>query len=131
RSLYREADCQVMTEVVLSFDRGAGFSSGIIEFFGSGDFSHVDNVVPEGLLGARSDKIGGQPRGVRVRPEGYQEALKAQVRMAVRCTEEQRQTWLTFLRLQIGKEYDSAAIWAFVLDRQCPAPSTPALSHVC
>jgi hypothetical protein len=106
-----------MTEVILSFDEGSGFSSGAIEYFGAGGWSHVDNVTPRGLLGARSDRIGGQPSGVWPRPSGYQKGLRRQVRMSLACTAAQYQTWLNFLYLQTGKPYDRLAILGFIIAR--------------
>jgi hypothetical protein len=105
-----------VSEVVLSFDQGSGFSSGAIEYY-SGPWSHVDNVTPKGLLGARSDRVGGQPAGVWPRPPGYQKSLRGQARVSLPCSAGQYQRWLDFLYAQVGKRYDKLAIFAFIIER--------------
>lgn len=105
-----------MSEVVLRFCAGTGFSSGAIEYFGAGNWSHVDNETPNGLLGARSDHVGGQPSGVWPRPLDYEKSPRW-VRMQLPCTASQYQTWLNFLYQQVSKPYDKLAILAFVIGR--------------
>lgn len=105
-----------MSYVELQFVAASGWASGAIEYFGAGGFSHVDNVVPKGLLGARSDHAGGEPPGVRVRPQWYAK-WRRRARMRLQCTEAQRVRWLTFLHGEIGKPYDRMAILAFAMGR--------------
>ncbi len=105
-----------MNEVVLSFDQGRGFASGCIEYFGAGGWSHVDNLTPRGLLGARSDRVGGKPPGVWARPFGYGR-VKKRIQMSLACTQPEYLGWLDFLYAQVGKRYDNLAILAFILDR--------------
>lgn len=105
-----------MSYVELQFVAANGWASGAIEYFGAGGFSHVDNVVPKGLLGARSDHAGGQPPGVWVRPQWYAK-WRRRVRIRLRCTEGQHQRWLAFLKGEIGKPYDRMAILAFAVGR--------------
>lgn len=92
-------------------------SSKVIAWFSQGHFSHVDAVLPDGrLLGARDDAIGGQPPGVRIRPSNYAKFAR-RVRMGIPATPEQEVRYYKFLDAQLGKPYDSEAIWAFVVNR--------------
>lgn len=106
----------MMAAVELSFVANAGLTSRAIEFFGAGGFSHVDNIVPLGLLGARSDRVGGKGPGVQIRPDPY-EKWPRRVIMSLECTLEQRSAWIDFLESQIGKPYDKLAIVGFMIGR--------------
>jgi uncharacterized protein YycO len=102
--------------ISLRFVCGAGLSSRAIAWFSAGHLSHVDAVLPNGdLLGARYDNVGGGT-GVRARPPGYEKVARVLV-MQIPATPQQESDWLTFLRAQNGKPYDSLAIWAFVINR--------------
>lgn len=107
-----------MTEAIrLQFVCEAALSSQAIAWFSSGHFSHVDCLLDDGkLLGARDDVVGGRPAGVQIRPSAYVKWVR-QVVMAVPCTAEQKRTYHRFLFDQVGKPYDSLAIWAFLLNR--------------
>lgn len=97
--------------------RGAGISSSLIAWQGSGIYSHADIVLPDGrLLGARSDAVGGQPPGVRVRPAFY-ETWKHRTLFALDATPEQEKLFYDFALAQEGKPYDSRAIVAFLVNR--------------
>ena len=105
--------------VTLQFCREARLSSDIIAWFSAGTLSHVDAVLPDGLLGAFEREVRGYPSGVFVRRPGYIN-LAAQVRADIPCTAEQRAAWLNFLREQIGKPYDWSAILGFATGRYLP-----------
>jgi uncharacterized protein YycO len=101
----------------LQFVRQAALSSDIIAWFSQGHFSHVDAILPdETLLGARNDSVGGQPPGVRIRPPDYT-PFSLRVVMAVPCSESQAERYYSFLHSQVGKPYDTEAIWAFAFGR--------------
>ena len=101
----------------VQFSRGGGISSAAIAWFSSGSFSHVDAVMPDGtLLGARSDAVGGHPPGVWARPANY-EKFRQKVVMEIPCGAFQEGRYYDFLKSQVGKPYDKAAIWAFALGR--------------
>ncbi len=109
---------------------GADIASRTIAWFTQGSYSHVDAVVPAGglaiapdctvvegwLLGARNDSVGGEPPGVQFRPPGYKAWARRTV-IEVPCTNIQERRYWTFLIAQLGKPYDSEAIWAFVFNR--------------
>lgn len=99
--------------ITLQFCREARLSSALISWFSAGTVSHVDAVLPEGLLGAFEREVSGYPSGVFVRAPGYIK-LAAQVRVEIPCTDEQRAAWLSFLRQQVGKPYDWNAIAGFI-----------------
>jgi uncharacterized protein YycO len=99
-------------------------SSRAIAWFSAGHFSHVDAVLPDGrLLGARDDHVGGQPPGVRIRPPNYVKWSRRVV-MKVPASAEQTYKFYAFLRDQLGKPYDSEAIWAFAFNRDWRAPDS-------
>lgn len=90
-------------------------------------FSHVDIVLPDGTLIGSSDSpdapvIRGNPRGVAVRPQGYQEfdirrIAKIEVPPNVYLKpEEIEQNFYLLLESQIGKPFDSAAMHAMLGD---------------
>jgi uncharacterized protein YycO len=107
-----------MTETIkLQFVRERGAMPWLIARWGGGRFSHVDTVLDNGqLLGARNDHVGDSPRGVQIRPPGYTDFIDRVV-MTVPVTVEQKATYLDFLRNQVGKAYDSGALWGFVFNR--------------
>lgn len=97
----------------LLFRANRGFTSWAIEYFGGGEYSHVDIIWPDGrLFGARSDVIGGVPAGVQFRPADYEIAPKT-TRISVLCTLAQEQRGLAWAKSQEGLPYDKLAIVAF------------------
>lgn len=109
------------------FSRQCGLISGSIAWFGGGEYAHVDCELPDRtLLGSRSDAIGGKPAGVQIRPANYAKWVKT-VRLVLPCTFYQQQTFHQFIKRQIGKPYDSAAIFGFILGRNWAAPD----SYIC
>ena len=103
--------------IKLQFVRQDDISSAAIAWFSQGHFSHVDAVIPEqGLLGARNDSVGGKPPGVQIRPHDYAK-FSTRVVMTVPATPAQASAFYGFLGSQLGKPYDTAAIWAFVANR--------------
>ena len=109
--------------IKLQFVLGTGLSSRGIAWFSAGHFSHVDCVLPDGrLLGARSDACGGQPPGVRVRPAGYENWKERVVMTVPERGLSDKQRFYDFLAAQIGKPYDSTAIWGFAVGRDWRDP---------
>ena len=105
-----------MKPIRLQFVCGA-ISSQVIASFSAGHFSHVDALLDDGtLLGARSDRVGGQPPGVQIRSPDYIN-FSRRVVMEIPATDAQNTTFHAFLHSQIGKPYDSEAIWAFLFNR--------------
>ena len=103
--------------VSLQFVLGSGWSSMLISWYGQGygGFSHVDAVLPDGtLLGARSDAIGGQPPGVRIRPPDYEKWARRCV-VTIPATTQQAADWEGYLRAQLGDPYDKSDILGLIL----------------
>lgn len=110
--------------VKLQFVLGRSLASRAIAWYGTstGGYSHVDSVLPDGsLLGARSDVVGGQPKGVRIRPPGYERWIRRTV-VELDCGPRQAKAWEAWLRKQIGKPYDQGSIWGFILGRGLHQP---------
>lgn len=106
--------------ISLQFVAAAGWASRLIAWYGNGyhGYSHVDAVLPSGqLLGARSDKTGGQPAGVRIRPQGYERWLRREI-LVIQASGAQVHDWLHFLKRQIGHPYNEAGIIDIAIGRK-------------
>ena len=108
--------------ITLQFSRGTDISSDLIAWYEHGGWSHVDTVLPDGLLGARSDAIGGKPAGVQVRPKDYLGDEKTLV-VELPCSSEMAGKYEDFLRAQIGKPYDVEGIAGFISGRNWSDPA--------
>lgn len=91
-------------------------SSRAIAWFSQGHFSHVDACYDGALLGARHDRVGGVSAGVQIRKPDYL-PFSRRVVFEIPSTRSQTTTWRKFLNSQLGKPYDSMAIWGFVTGR--------------
>ncbi len=96
-------------------------ASEAIRLFERGWPSHVDAVLPGGLLGARSDTIGGKPPGVQLRALDY-EAFDKRLLVHLPATPDIEARFLAFLQSQLGKPYDKLAIAAFAVGRDWRTP---------
>jgi hypothetical protein len=103
----------------IQFRRANNFSSDLIGWFGADKWSHVDYVLPDGtLLGARWDKVGGQPSGVHVRPRDYDKERVAEKWTVQKIVEDDKEQKFRELALQqVGKPYDWEAIVSFAINR--------------
>lgn len=111
---------ELQGRIKLQFVLGTGLPSRLIGWYGSDygeGFSHVDAVMPNGfLLGARDDEVGGAKRGVHLRPQNYEKWRRC-VQVVISCTLQEEKTWHNWLWDQLGKDYDQAAIWGFILGK--------------
>jgi hypothetical protein len=117
-----------MAELCLQFVAERAIGSDVIGWFSAGHLSHVDAVLPDGMLfGARSDRTGtGAMRrspGVQARPPGYLRFSRCAI-ARVPAGEEAARRWLEFLAAQDGKPYDWRAIWGFVVNRDWRQPDS-------
>jgi hypothetical protein len=104
--------------IKLQFVCQAALSSRAIAWFSSGHLSHVDVVLPNNgyLLGSRDDSVGDRPPGVQIRRPDYARFTRKVV-MDVPCGAAQEAAFYEFLYNQVGKPYDTTAIWGFLVDR--------------
>lgn len=110
--------------ITLRFVREPCLSSDLIAWFTQGHYSHVDCVTPAGkALGSRSDRVGGQPAGVEVRPADYA-TFSLVTFFEIDTTPKQEKTFYKFLNAQLGKPYDTTAIWGFVTGRDWREPDS-------
>lgn len=113
--------------ITLQFVREAKITSSMIAWFSAGVVSHVEAILPEGLLGSYQRTVvdGGLtiPSGVAVRPLGYA-ALAVRVVFDVPVSTRSNGKWLAFLRSQLGKPYDWPAIAGFVTGRDWREPDS-------
>jgi hypothetical protein len=108
--------------ITLRFIRGRGLLSALIAWFGGGEYSHVDYLMPDGTwLGARSDRIGGAPPGVQIRPADYVKPVSS-LTLSLQTTPEQDRDHYAFLYSQEGKPYDKWAIFGFIAGRNWRNP---------
>jgi hypothetical protein len=97
--------------IILQFVASDDPLSNLIKHFSRGWCSHVDAVLDSGeLLGARLDG------GVKIRPADY-EKFSRRRRVLLPAPVEVTEAFYGFLRDQLGKPYDMAAIAGFVFDR--------------
>jgi uncharacterized protein YycO len=97
-------------EISLRFATDNDISGHVIKYFSHGDFSHVDIVHEDQLLGAR------YRGGVAIRPADYKNFTKTKI-VTLQVTEEQYDAAWKFLLAQLGKPYDRSAIEGFALNR--------------
>ncbi len=106
------------------FVLGTGLSSRAIAWFSAGHFSHVDALDSDGnCLGARSDQIGLVPPGVQVRAPAY-ETWRQRVVISLEVHPDRYRSFWVFLQKQLGKPYDSTAIWGFASGRDWRDPDS-------
>ena len=108
-----------MKEITWQLVRGAGLASRLIGWFGSGTYSHIDVITPQGALrGARSDVLRGVPPGYRDRPQGYETWVR-QTRYNLDVTDDQYARYWDFSDRQLGKPYDSRGlVETFLIGRE-------------
>ena len=111
-----------MGKIVLQFSTTKNSASRIIQWYSAGKYAHVDSVMPDWhpkagwLLGSRSDHPGDLPAGVQIRPPDYH-AFKEKLVLTIPCSDKKERAYYAALEAEVGKPYDSMAIWAFALDR--------------
>lgn len=111
-----------MGAIVMQFAGSSSMTSQLIEWFDHGEYSHVDSVMPDGLLlGARDDVMSGYPAGVQLRGADYQQGYQIK-RVTLPCTDTQQKAYYDFVLAQVGKPYDEDAIVGFVAGRNWRAP---------
>lgn len=103
-----------MYGVSVQFVKAKNWASKIIGW--TDTFSHMDIVMKDGqLLGARSDKVGGQLPGVRIRPPNYMD-WEVQMLLTIPCTAEQEIAFYAAAISQLGLPYDRLDILGFITD---------------
>lgn len=136
-SAVRSAIPGVGGQIVMQFAGSSSLTSRLIQWFGHGQFAHVDTVMPDGtLVGARNDVMAGYPAGVQIRGADYQKGYKLK-KVAIPCTDAQQKAYYEFVLDQVGKPYDSLAIAAFAAGADwsnrdawfCSELNTAALQH--
>ena len=97
--------------IQLQFSTENSIGSELIRTFDHGWCSHVDAVLADGtLLGARSDG------GVLIRPKNYAPFSRIAI-VNLDTTDTIEDNFYNFLKLQVGKPYDTTAIEAFIFNR--------------
>lgn len=102
----------------IQFSTSTAFASGIIRRLTHSPFSHVDFVLPEGLLGVsgKDDSIS-DIGGVLIRPYPAWPYLTKPKVATINCSEEIAQRVIACAKTQIGKPFDHSAMWAMLDDQ--------------
>jgi hypothetical protein len=108
-----------MANIELEFSTSLDWTSGIIRRLCHSPFSHVDYIVPEGLLGASDSPnipiITGNPHGVAIRPTNYH-LFGIRRRAIITCSTDVAAKFDATMRSQLGKPFDDKAVHAFLSD---------------
>jgi hypothetical protein len=97
-------------------------ASRAIAWFGGGNWSHVDLVMPDGsFAGARADVLKGVAAGYQIRPYDYI-APVSEVMLSLEVTASQAQAYYDASKAKIGCPYDKLAILGFILGRNWMEP---------
>lgn len=100
-----------MAEIRLRFARKTGCLARLIRLLGGGPYTHVDAVMPDGMLFGASAHGGVQARAADYAP--VTGALVASIAVTPR---QERDFW-RFLQDHEGDPYDEVAFWGFVTGR--------------
>lgn len=113
-----------MSKLQIQFSTSTAFTSGIIRRLTHSPFSHVDIVLPEGLLGVsgKDDSIT-DPGGVRIRPHKAWPYLTEPKTANIQCDDAIAIAVINAARSQIGKPFDNGALWCMLQD-QAKTPVT-------
>jgi uncharacterized protein YycO len=97
-------------DLKLQFSTTSGLISGIVRTVTWSRWSHVDCILDDGrLLGAQWD-------GVKIRPADYEKFSRKDC-LTLSVTDSELATYMAFLTAQVGKKYDSTALFGILLHR--------------
>lgn len=99
-------------------------ASRAIAWFGGGEWSHVDLVMPSGqYAGARTaiDNAPSGSAGYQLRPIDYIKPARSVV-LSLEVSAAQEQACYTASNAKLGDPYDHIAIWGFALGRNWAQP---------
>jgi hypothetical protein len=107
-----------LAEIKIQFSTSKAFSSDVIRRLTHSPFSHVDLIVPEGLLGVsgKDDSIH-DLGGVMVRPMNAWPYLTTPKVARLQCADEVAAAVIAAGRSQLGKPFDDSALWSFFQDQ--------------
>ena len=107
-----------MAELLYQFSTSTALASRAIRILTCSQFSHVDLVLPEGLLGASGpDRSINDPGGVIIRPNPAWPYLEPPKIARVVCRQTVADGTIAFAHSQINKPFDNKALYAFLRDR--------------
>jgi hypothetical protein len=99
----------------LQFSSSTAWQSSLIRRICHSPFSHVDIVLPEGLLGASGpDASLNDPGGVRIRPNPAWPYIEPPKIATLKCAPAIELAVINAARSQIGKPFDNASVHAFL-----------------
>ena len=102
---------------MMQFVRDPNLAATVIAWFSAGHLSHVDCLLDDGDSWVRATTaLVVSPQGVQIRPPDYTK-FTTKVVMTIEVTDAQREAFLNFLMAQVGKPYDTQAIWGFLFNR--------------
>lgn len=102
----------------IQFSTSTAFTSGIIRRLTHSPFSHVDFIVPEGLLGVSGvDPSINDVGGVLVRPFNCWPYLTKPKVARLGCSDEIAVKVIAVAMTQLGKPFDNTAMWGMLEDQ--------------
>jgi hypothetical protein len=107
-----------MMSLQIQFSTSTTFMSGMIRRLTHSPWSHVDFVLPEGLLGVSGvDPSIHDPGGVRLRPHNAWPYLTTPRVAEIVCTDEVAKAVIAAATSQTGKPFDNEAMWGMLDDQ--------------
>lgn len=102
----------------IQFSTSTAFASGVIRRLTHSPFSHVDIIVPGGLLGVsgKDDSLN-DIGGVRVRPTPAWPYLTPPKVAHIACSDEVTAHVIAAAKSQVGKPFDTTAMWSMLDDQ--------------
>jgi hypothetical protein len=102
----------------IQFSTSTAFSSSVIRRLTHSPFSHVDFMLPDGLLGVSGvDESIKDIGGVRVRPFNAWPYLTTPKVAHLNCPDEVTKKVIDAAKTQLGKPFDSSAMWGMLEDQ--------------
>jgi hypothetical protein len=102
----------------IQFSTSTAFTSGVIRRLTHSQFSHVDFLLPDGLLGVSGvDPSISDLGGVLIRPFGCWPYLTKPKVARINCSDETADKVIAAAKTQLGKPFDNSAMWGMLNDQ--------------
>lgn len=114
------------TTLDIQYSTSTAWQSAVIRRLTHSPWSHVDIVLPEGLLGVSGvDEKINDLGGVRIRPHKAWPYLTTPKVAHLRCSDTVRDAVIAAAKSQMDKPFDNGSLWSFLQDQAEISPDTP------